>query len=73
MAEKQIEETIEALIDKHGLAAVTHALSCVCAQKADHIRETWQDLRLAQTWQRASGQAERLADTYRTESVVFTK
>jgi hypothetical protein len=43
--------TLEAYIDRYGLAAVLHSIADVCALKADHIAESWQEPRSAVLWQ----------------------
>jgi hypothetical protein len=49
-----VTETLEALIDKHGLLHVVTALDLICTEKADHIRTNWQDRALAKDWDRAA-------------------
>lgn len=51
---RDITEDLEAMIDRHGLLHVITALTCVCGEKADHIRANWQDRNSALVWQRAS-------------------
>jgi hypothetical protein len=50
----EIENAVEALIDKYGLCPVVHGMSIVCSQKADHIRHNWQDNGLARQWDNAA-------------------
>jgi histidinol-phosphate/aromatic aminotransferase/cobyric acid decarboxylase-like protein len=45
-------DTIEEMIDKHGLSYVVDLVAEVCIAKADHVRETWQDRVLERTWNR---------------------
>lgn len=47
-----ITETLEAMIDKHGLVHVLTGLACVCREKADHLRSNWQDEKSAKQWDR---------------------
>lgn len=47
-------ETLEALIDKHGLLHVLTGLELVCGEKAEHIRHNWQDNHMARQWDKAS-------------------
>ena len=56
MSEKseKLAETLEALVDKHGLAEVLAALSDVCMDKAEHLRVNWQDVRSARRYDEAS-------------------
>lgn len=42
---------IEAIIDACGVAAVVEAIAQICAEKAAHIEENWQDPSTAQWWQ----------------------
>lgn len=49
-----IGETLEALVDKHGLDAVLGELATVCGEKADHCRAAWGDEALARAWERAA-------------------
>lgn len=43
-------DTLEALVDRIGLADVVDLLAEVASAKADHIRENWQDEVTARTW-----------------------
>jgi hypothetical protein len=43
-------ETLETLIDQHGLFHVLVGLECVCDEKGAHIAENWQDARTARKW-----------------------
>jgi|TARA_Y100000310_G_scaffold249019_2_gene255016 hypothetical protein len=52
--EKEDRDTIENLVDWHGLDNVIDALADVCAEKAKHIRTNWQDMETAKHWDRAS-------------------
>lgn len=44
---------VERLIDSTGLAAVLAAVRDIANEKAEHIREAWQDASLARTWDAA--------------------
>ena len=46
---------LEILIDNAGLSAVLETLSELCAEKADHIRESYGDATLARHWDTAAG------------------
>lgn len=52
---------LEALIDRHDLARVIDALAEVCGEKADHLRENWQDNESAEVWESARVKVEALA------------
>jgi hypothetical protein len=54
MMSDTLANTLETLIDKHGLAAVLSAMSEVCAEKAEHIRSNWQDRATAKPWDEVS-------------------
>lgn len=49
-----ISETLESLIDTHGLLHVITAIDLICNEKAEHIRANWQDKTTAKAWLRAS-------------------
>lgn len=46
----QLETTIEQLIDKHGTNEVLQAIVNIADQKEWHIKENWQDKKLAKYW-----------------------
>lgn len=41
---------LESMVDKVGLRNVLYALEHICANKAAHVRENWQDNALAKRW-----------------------
>jgi hypothetical protein len=45
-----ITETLETMIDKHGLTHVVTGLALICAEKAVHLRTNWQDKVSAKVW-----------------------
>ena len=47
---RQELDALEALIDAHTLADVVGALAQLASEKADHIRENWQDDTTAEVW-----------------------
>lgn len=49
-----LDETLEALIDKHGLLQIVTGLDLICAEKAEHLRVNWQDKASARVWDRAA-------------------
>jgi hypothetical protein len=51
---KQDVDSLEKLIDVYSLGAVLSALSYICGEKAAHVAENWQDMRLAKDWMRHS-------------------
>jgi hypothetical protein len=50
----QLIETLEDLVDRNGLYAVTAALELVCHEKAEHFAANWQDDVGAKRWTRAA-------------------
>ena len=54
-------ETLERLIDTHGLMELTEALAVIAEEKADHVRVNWQDKSLAKSWHRDAAHLEKLA------------
>lgn len=55
-----MNETIENLLDKHGLRKFLDALVEVCGEKADHVIETWGDEDLADEWKATGRQIEKI-------------
>jgi len=49
ISEREID-SLEIMMDKHGLDTVMLALSHICSEKADHVRSNWQDENLAKAW-----------------------
>lgn len=45
-------EKLEEMIDRRGIQVVIETLGAICSEKADHIRENWQDEKLADHWDR---------------------
>lgn len=41
---------LEGMVDRTSVAAVLEALGNICHEKADHLREAWQDRGAAKTW-----------------------
>ena len=52
--DEAVAEILETLIDRHGLLHILTGLELVCSEKAEHIRDNWQDARLARLWDRAA-------------------
>lgn len=61
MGEDIIVETLEPLVDKHGMTHVLAGLALMCFEKAEHLRVNWQDIPSAKTWERAGKRVEELA------------
>ena len=47
---------VERLVDKYGLTELVGSIAAVCGEKADHVRENWQDDKLADKWTKAAKQ-----------------
>lgn len=47
------QDHMESLVDSDGVVGVLALLGAVCDDKANHIRENWQDEGLAKEWERA--------------------
>lgn len=58
---QQMKGMLESLIDTHNLTSVVQALAYVCSDKADHLRENWQDATAARHWEKASVELDTLA------------
>ena len=41
---------LETMIDRLGMAEIMFLLTHICDEKAEHIREVWQDEELAKRW-----------------------
>ena len=52
---------LEAMIDAATLPQVLLTLANICADKAQHIRENWQDQPLAERWAKCSNETDYLA------------
>jgi hypothetical protein len=48
------ESALEDLVDRYGLTAVLMMLASICTDKADHIRSSYSDATLANSWDGAS-------------------
>lgn len=46
-------ESLEALVDNVGLKNVLEELGAICAEKAVHVMDNWQDAELSKLWERA--------------------
>jgi hypothetical protein len=55
-------DILEALIDAGNVKSILSRMSTVCSDKADHVRETWQDNKLARAWRTASNKIETCAN-----------
>lgn len=49
----ELQNNIEALIDKNTLAEVIEALETICYLKSQHLIENWQDAQTSKVWARA--------------------
>jgi hypothetical protein len=47
-----LSDTLEELIDKHGITTVLEAIETVCDAKADHLDSVWQDRQYAKLWRK---------------------
>jgi hypothetical protein len=56
--DKESKVRLEDMIDNHSLATVLDAIADICQQKADHLRENWQDDELAGSWDGAASALE---------------
>jgi hypothetical protein len=53
---------LEAMVDHHGLSGVLTMLSDICNEKAEHIRDNWQDKVFAKAWDRYGRRIEALSN-----------
>ena len=59
-----ITDKLEAMVDANSLSAVLEALATVCDEKANHIRENWQDGITARPWENAGARLAKLASQF---------
>jgi hypothetical protein len=52
LTQQQTIEALEKIVDQSDLASVIIALGLMCHEKAEHIRENWQDPITARVWDR---------------------
>jgi hypothetical protein len=52
--DQNVQDALEAILDAVGVVGILDALSTVCAVKAEHVRESWQDEPLAREWAQLS-------------------
>lgn len=43
-------DSLEAAIDRAGIARVLHAMAQICGGKSEHVAVNWQDHSLAKVW-----------------------
>jgi len=73
-SEANLNDTLEALIDRHGLAIVLDTIAGICDDKAEHIRHTWQDANTARPWTWAAQRIENVsAFLTNLDRVQFTR
>lgn len=51
MTQTELIDAVEKLVDSTSLARVTEAMATVARCKAEHLRENWQDIILADCWE----------------------
>lgn len=54
---------LEAMIDSYGVEMTLSTLAQLCHEKAEHIRENWQDEILARDWERKGNKVQNVADS----------
>lgn len=62
-----ITNILEPLVDRYGLTHVVAGLSLLCAEKAAHIRQNWQDKGWARAWDYDSNMLEDAARRVRSD------
>lgn len=56
---KELGEQLEAIIDSLTLSETVVLFVEICQEKAEHIKENWQDENLAKTWSKAASRLEK--------------
>ena len=59
---KGLPSRLEAEVDRTSVSQVVQTLADVCREKAQHIRENWQDEGLAKVWDRVATRLELASD-----------
>lgn len=59
----QDENTLEQLLDRHGLPELVDALAGICVHKVMHLEENWQDRQLAGKWARTASKLAKFHST----------
>ena len=54
MTQAELVNTIETLVDREGLYAVTAALELMCHEKSEHLICNWQDKPASKRWTQAA-------------------
>ena len=59
----KMDQTLEQLVDTHGLEEILGVLACICSEKAEHIRDTHSDSAplAVKAWEQASSYVEQTA------------
>ena len=55
------ERALEDIMDKSSLEKVLESLANICYEKAEHLRENWQDYTAAKIWDKAAHVVDRAA------------
>lgn len=55
------ERELETLVDRTSVAAVLEALGNICDEKANHLREAWNEPDAAKTWEKDGARIQVLA------------
>ena len=50
ISEKEVKASLEGMLDRFGMEGTLNLLSDICHEKADHLRENWQDEGMAYEW-----------------------
>ena len=59
-----VKDTLEQFIDGSSLFAVLEMIQVICEEKAQHIRENWQEDALARDWEKAANRISVVANCY---------
>jgi len=60
LVQHEVDE-LERMVDATSVVAVLDALERICYEKAEHLREAWQDYGAAKTWERDGKKIAKLA------------
>lgn len=61
MRQQDLIKALEPLVDSNTLSGVLLSLARLCNEKAEHIRDNWQDKALADEWDRQAKRIDSVA------------
>jgi hypothetical protein len=69
MAEYNAMERMEEMMDFHGMGEIIDMMSDICQQKAEYVRQMWNDPALANAWEKLGDRLTNLLNALNTHAV----